>query len=101
MIDKIRAAIVVLRHGEELTHAETWKSRQNSVNVLVALLGAAAVFAPIEISADDISAVAGGIAAVVGLFNAYTTTATSKRIGVQAGSGDSNDPPGQHPTPVT
>ena len=92
MLDKIRAAITVLRHGEELTHAETWKNRQNSINLLVALLGAAAVFSPVEISAEDISAIAGGIAAVVGLFNAYTTTATSKRIGVQTGGGD--NPPG-------
>ena len=100
MIDKIRAAIVVLRHGEELTHAELWKSRQNLTNVLVAILGAVAVFVPVEMSADDVVAIAGGIAAVSGLFNSYITTATSKRVGLPAGGRDPDGPSGQHPAPI-
>lgn len=89
MLDKIRAAITALNRGEELTHAELWKDRQTAVNTLVALLGALAVFLPPgTLSHDDVLALAGGAAALGGLFNAYLTNATSARVGLPAEPGD-------------
>lgn len=77
----------VLRAGVELTNAETWKRRQVAVNALAALLGAlvalAAAFGhPLDIDADGVNAIAGGIAAVVGMFNGWATVATTTRIGL-------------------
>jgi hypothetical protein len=95
MLAKFRAALVVLNKGEELTHKETWKNATTLTNLLVALLGAIAVFLPesLGLSADDISTLAGAIAILVGLFNGYTTTASSTTVGLpqrRASPDDSN-----------
>lgn len=76
-----------LRTGVELADPATWKVRQNLVNALVKFLGAVAILLPlvgvhIDISSEDIVSLAGGIAVIVGLFNIYTTTATTKKIGL-------------------
>lgn len=83
-MSKFMAAIHALRHGSSLADPAVHKNRQNLLNALVGLLGAAVVFLPVEVSADDVAAIAGGIAAVVGLFNVYTTTATTDKIGLPA-----------------
>ena len=94
MINKIRAAVVVLHQGERLTNAATWKNRQNLLNILVAVLGAVAVFLPesMSLSEADTMAIAGGIAAVAGLFNTYVTTATTNKIGLPTGRVNPDDP---------
>lgn len=84
---RLAALLHVLRAGEELAHVETWKVRQNAINALFALLGAATVLLPVlgvqlEVSDEDLLAIAGGIAAVGGVLNAWLTTATTRRIGV-------------------
>ena len=92
MLDKIRAAITALNHGEKLLHSATWKQRQNLLNGLLAFLGAVVVFLPeyVHVSQEDIAAIAGGVAAVAGLLNNYLTTATSARVGLPPVSGNSD-----------
>ena len=84
------AALAALRYGSSLSDPAVNKNRQNLVNALIGLLGALAVFCPIEVTSDDIQIIAGGIAAVIGLYNIYVTTATSTKIGLppKGGSAD-------------
>ena len=77
----------VFRLGYELTNAELWKRRQVLVNTLAAFIGAAVAVAaafgyPINLDSDGVNAIAGAIAALVGLFNAGATVATTTRIGL-------------------
>lgn len=85
-MNKFLAAIAALRYGSSLADSATYKNRQNLLNALIGLLGAVMIFLPMEVSANDVANIAGGIAAVVGLFNIYTTTATTDKIGVRAAS---------------
>lgn len=83
----------VLRAGEELANAETWKRRQVLVNALTVLLSsglavAAAYGHALNIDQDGVASIAGAVAAVVGVFNAWATVATTERIGVQGNAGD-------------
>lgn len=71
-----------LRHGASLTDPTIWKHRQNLMNALVGLLGAIVLIIPVEVSNDDIGAIAGGIAVLGGLINTYLTTATTDKIGI-------------------
>lgn len=83
----------VLRAGEELANAETWKRRQVLVNALTALLSSGLAVAAsyghtLNIDQDGVSAIAGAVAAVVGVFNAWATVATTGRIGLPPAAGD-------------
>lgn len=77
----------VLRVGERLTKAETWKNRQTLINVLSTALGLVVVFFPdlVNVSEEDIISVATGIAVVVGAVNTYLINATSKKVGIPQG----------------
>lgn len=86
----------VLRAGEELANAETWKKRQVLVNALTVLLSsglavAAAYGHAVAIDADGVASIAGAIAALVGVFNTWATVSTTERIGLSPGAG--NPPP--------
>ena len=80
---KFGAIFAALRYGSSLTDPAIWKQRQNLINALIGLLGAVAIFLPVEVSSDDLSAIAGGVAVLGGLLNAYLTTATTDKIGVK------------------
>ena len=88
-MNKIAAALAALRYGASLTDPALWKKRQNTVNNLVGLLGAILLLYPMEISHEDLERIAGGIAVLLGLFNTYTTVATTTKIGF----GASAEPP--------
>lgn len=93
----LREMIRALHAGEELRNVATWKNTQAITGALTAILGFVALVLPyvgvkIETTPEQLSAIAGGIAAVVGLFNGYTTVATSAKVGLPSGDGDSNDP---------
>lgn len=83
-MSKLLAALAALRYGSSLTDPAVWKQRQNRLNALIGLLGAVAVFLPVEMSHEDMLAIAGGVAAAVGVLNAYLTTATSDKVGLRA-----------------
>lgn len=83
--ERISALLAVLRRGSEIADPAIWKNRQAAASALAAILGALAPFLPIEVSNDDLLAIAGGIAAVGGLLNAYFVLATSRRVGLPPG----------------
>lgn len=87
IIDLFRA----LQAGKELANAETWKKAQLWTANLTILLGAAVSIAsalgyPIPLSGEQITTLVSALAVLVGVFNSYTTVATTRRIGLPAGS---------------
>ena len=82
-----------LRYGASLTDPAIWKQRQNLTNSLIGLLGAVVVFLPIGISSDQVIDIVGGIVALVGVYNVYTTTATTTKIGLQPKDPDNGNTP--------
>ena len=91
---RVAAIWAVLMRGRELAGADAWKNRQAAASALAAILGALAPFLPIEVSNDDLLAIAGGIAAVGGMLNAYFVLATSRRVGLPAGGEPPHDSAG-------
>lgn len=86
-MNRFLALLNALRAGEELTHTETWKVRQNAINALVAVIGGVLLVLSflgihLQVQADDLVAIAGGLAALGGLLNTYLTTATTRRVGL-------------------
>lgn len=84
---KIGAIIDVLRYGKMLGDPVTWKNRQNAISALTSVLGSLIALLPLfgltlEVSNEDILAIAGGVAAIGGVLNIYLTTATTDKIGV-------------------
>lgn len=86
-MSKLMSLFAALRYGSSLADPAIHKNRQNLVNALVGLFGALVVWAPIEIASDDIINIAGGIASLIGLYNIYITTASTKQIGLPSNSG--------------
>ena len=97
----ISELIRALKAGEEVKNAETWKNIQATTSAIIAISGAIFmalgwVGVHLEISPEQLSAIAGGIAGILGVFNTYSTIATSKRVGLRTGS-ISNDTSGETP----
>ena len=96
MFALLKQALNALQAGEQLSNSAGWKVKQNIVNSVGVILGFVALLLPyvgvnIEISNEDIIAIAGGIAAVGSMFNGYFTTATTDKIGMQNTSNDKPD----------
>jgi len=77
-----------LQAGEQLKDTVTWKHRQDTASRIVALLGLVVLVLPyvgvkVEISQDDLIAIAGGCAAVLGIINSIGVLATSKKVGIK------------------
>jgi hypothetical protein len=86
MFDKIKLLFVVLQKGQELANADAWKNTQAAMSALGAIIAAVVAFAPFPMPPEITMAIAGGVVAVVQLVQLYLTYATSKRVGVPAGS---------------
>lgn len=76
-----------LQKGKEVANPETWKNRQNTINIVVALLGVSLFiirFAGVDINVtdDEIMIIASGIATILGAVNSIITTASSTKIGL-------------------
>lgn len=77
-----------LQKGKEIANPTTWKNRQNTINILVALLGVV-LFAlrfsgvNIEVSDEELLGIATGIATVLSVVNSIITTATSTKVGLK------------------
>jgi hypothetical protein len=83
LIDLLRA----LQAGKELANAKTWKKAQVWTSNLTILLGAAVSIAAaygyaIPLGPDQITTLVSAAAVLLGLFNSYTTVATTERLGV-------------------
>lgn len=85
IIDLVRA----LQAGKELSNAKAWKRTQFWTSNMVILLGAgvsiaAAMGYPIPITPDQITTIVSAAAVLIGVFNSYTTVATTAKLGVQS-----------------
>lgn len=86
---QIGNAITALRAGWILRNPETWKNRTIAVNAVTALLTlglavARAFGVELEVSDEVLGAVASGVWGAVGVFSAWSTAATSGRVGLPA-----------------
>lgn len=80
-------AITAMCKGRQLANVETWKNRTVAVNAVAALVGAVfgianAIGYPIPLDAEQIDALALVLVTVVGLFNGWSTLATSEKVGM-------------------
>jgi hypothetical protein len=80
-------AITAMRKGTQLANVETWKNRTVAVNAVAALGGAILGIAnalgyPIPLDAEQVDALAVVLVTVVGLFNGWSTLATSTKVGL-------------------
>jgi len=78
-----------LKQGKRLANAATWKNRQIAASTIAAVLGGLIVVLPwfglkLEVTNEDIMAIAGGVAALGGIINSLLTVATSKKVGLSA-----------------
>jgi len=81
---------VALQKGKEITNPAAWKNRQNTINILTALLGVALFIlrfsgVDIKVTDEELLVIATGIATVLGAINSILTTATSTKIGIKPG----------------
>ena len=90
----LKAIFVVLRQGEALSDAKTWKDRHQAINALLAIMAVATPLLAhygLLISESDSAAIAAGIAALGGIVTAYLVPATSTQAGLPAKpNGDSS-----------
>ena len=92
---KLLAIFGLFRKGSEVASPAKWKNGQITVNAIVGFLAAAVALAKsygveIDITHDQIAAIAGGVLA---LFNVVFTLITSKKVGLPAKIEDSDDRP--------
>ena len=83
----IQELISALEAGSELKNSANWKNRQMMVNAIVAVAALIVTVAGwcgihLKVTQDDLMAIAGGIAVVLGMFNAGVTVTTSTKVGL-------------------
>ena len=76
-----------LSKGKEVANPATWKNRQNTINIVMALLGVGLFVlrfsgVDIQVSDDDLMLIATGIATILGAVNGIMTTASSTKVGL-------------------
>jgi len=84
---KIADVIAAFRSGSELANAATWKNRTLAVNAIVALLSAllaiaAAIGYRLDVTREELEALAAGLAALVAIGNSIMHIVTSARVGL-------------------
>jgi len=82
-----------LQAGDQLKNSAGWKNRQSTTSLIAAVLGLAVLVLPyvgvkVAIDQESILAIAGGIAAVLGIINSTLTVATSKTVGINKIEGE-------------
>ena len=102
MLAKLSALWRVFRQGEEVANAKTWKDRTIAINAVVALLAALLAAAKafglqVDISADDLNALAAGVVVLVGLVNGVVHVATSAKVGLRPRDPPAAEGPGRTP----
>ena len=89
--------IGALQAGKQLENSKEWKNAQATTNAIAAILAAVLAILPmvgfnLPVTHEQLVAIASGAAAMLGLYNTYTTVATSKTVGVPPRSGADGDP---------
>jgi len=84
---KISDFIAAFRSGSELANAATWKNRTLAANSIVALLSAllaiaAALGYRLDVTREELEALAAGLAALVAIGNSIMHILTSTRVGL-------------------
>lgn len=74
--------------GCEVENAEGWKSRAFAAQSVASILGAGLAIAGafgyrVELTAEQVLTIAGGLVSLVGAVSAVVTVVTSKRVGVK------------------
>lgn len=87
-----------LKVGYALRDSSVWKNRQTAVNAIAAVLSALLAIAQglgygFAVDNETLVAVSGGIWAIVGVFNAWATVATSAKVGLPVGDSADSPPP--------
>jgi uncharacterized membrane protein len=91
----LKNILPALQAGKIISNPAEWKHKQNVTSALIAVLGFILAALPLvgvklEISAEDVAAIAGGIAIILGVLNGIITTATSKKVGLSSGAAPSS-----------
>ena len=86
MFGAIQAGLVVLQKGQMLSNPSTWKSRTVVLNTVAAIMtagvaGAKALGYDIPLSDEELNQLALGVVIVLGMFNSWSTVATTDKIG--------------------
>jgi len=81
-MDKFILLCRALRAGESLADPATWKNRQLRLTAILTILYFLVKFIPVDLSPDDLNAIADSIALLGGLVNSYLTVATSEKVGL-------------------
>ena len=82
-MNKLWALVTALQKGKELQNKATWKNAQSLMSVFLVILATIAEFVPdLGMTAQQENAIAYGLVTLVGVFNAYTTVATSTSVGI-------------------
>jgi hypothetical protein len=82
-MEKLWTLVTALQKGKELQNKETWKNTNALMSIFLVFLAAIAEFVPnLGMTTSQESAIAYGLVTTIGVFNAYTTVATSKSVGV-------------------
>lgn len=83
MLMNLFRVFTVLKQGECLLHAATWKNAQVATTAVGAILVFVAPFIPgLHLSSDDILDLAKAVVVIVGVVNGYLTVATSPKVGL-------------------
>lgn len=81
-----------LQEGEELENSTLWKNRAIVSQAVASVIGAGVAVAGacgvrVDLDADAIATIAGGVVALVALLSAVAHLATSRRVGVRKKGG--------------
>ena len=83
VMNKLWILVTALQKGKELQNKETWKNTSALMSIFLVFLGTLAEFVPsLNLTNQQESAIAYGLVTIVGIFNAYTTVATSTSVGI-------------------
>lgn len=97
MFRAIQAGLVVLQKGQMLRDPATWKSRTVVLNTIAAIMtagvaGAKALGYDIPLTDEDLNQLALGVVVVLGMFNSWSTAATTDKIGIPTMQSTSETP---------
>lgn len=103
MIEKVSAAVDVLRKGNEVSNVEAWKTHQMTGNVVGAFILACFAFGKafhwfdVPMGADDAMVIGGS---VVAIWNFVCTVVSTKRAGILPAKPAPEPVPVPEPEPV-
>jgi hypothetical protein len=79
--------IEALQKGKELADPATWKNRQNTMNLIIAVMslitfGLRLAGVDLQLTDDQLTGIAEAVAVILGVVNMFLINATSKKVGI-------------------